>query len=138
MSIIESLRDYILTFPDLPEGAVQIDYLGGEAGQFTLEPVPCDPVYKRYSDGDCMWQFPFVFASRMYYGADVTLCAENQAFFEALADWIEGSDRAGILPALEEGLVPVAIEVASRGYAFAENAETARYQMQLRLLYEKA
>lgn len=135
MSIIESLRDYILTFPDLPEGAVQIDYLGGEAGQFTLERVPGEPVLHRYTDGGCIKQVLFVFASRMYYGADVEQCAENQAFFEALEEWIEENDRDGVLPALTGGRVPERLEVTSSGYAFSEDSESARYQMQLRLVY---
>lgn len=136
MTIIESLRDYIMTFPDLPEGAVCIDYLGGEPGQFTLEPVPADPVYKRYADGECVWQYLFVFASRAYYGADVALCAENQGLFEKLAAWIRENDAAGDYPDLGDGKTAAGMEVVSSGYVLTEGTEAARYQMQLRLVYE--
>lgn len=135
MSIIESLRDYILTYPELPPGAVQIDYLGAEAGQFTLEPTPCDPIYKQYTDGDCIRQFEFVFASRAYFGADVALCAENQGLFESLAAWITEQNDADNLPDLGESLQALGIEVTSSGYVISEDAGSARYQMQLRLLY---
>lgn len=136
MSIIESLRAYFMTFPDLPEGAVGIDFLGAEPTQFTLEPVPCEPVFRQYTDGGCLRQFLFVFASRSYYGADVALCAENQAFFESLSDWVRTQSLAGSLPALGEGRQSVSLDVLSTGYAFSEDANTARYQMQLRLVYD--
>lgn len=137
MSIIEAVREYFITFPDLPEGAVQIDYLGDEATQFTLEAVPCEPVYRQYTDGGCLRQFLFVFASRSYFGADVALCAENQALFEGLADWVYTQDRNGVLPDLGEDKRAVSLHTTSSGYALSENAETARYQMQLRLVYEE-
>lgn len=136
MSIIESLRSYFMTFPGLPEGAVGIDFLGAEPTQFTLEPVPCEPVFRQYTDGGCLRQFLFVFASRSYYGADVALCAENQALFENLAEWVRGQGLAGVLPALGEGRQSVSLDVLSTGYAFSEDANTARYQMQLRLVYD--
>lgn len=138
MSIIESIREFFLTYPELPAGSVQIDFLGAEAGQFTLEPVPCDPVYKKYTDGDCIRQFLFVFASRMYYGADVALCAENQALFEGLEAWIDANDLALTYPDLGEGLTACGMDVLSSGYVISEDADTARYQMQVRLLYEKS
>lgn len=135
MSIIESIREFFLTCPELPAGAVQIDYLGAEPGQFTLERVPGEPVLRRYADGGCIKQFLFVFASRMYYGADVEQCAENQALFEALEEWVDANGRAGVLPTLTDGRIPENLEVTSSGYAFSESSNSARYQMQLRLTY---
>lgn len=137
MSIVESLRSYILTFPDLAEGAVQIDYLGSEATQYTLESVPCDPVFRQYTDGGCLRQYLFVFASREYYDADVALCSRNQAFYEALGRWIREQNHAGNLPDLGEHCRAVSLDVLTSGYAFSEDANTARYQMQLRLIYEE-
>lgn len=136
MSIIEHLREFMIGYPDLPAGAVGIDFLGAEPTQFTLEPVPCDPVYKRYADGDIVRQFLFVFASRAYYGDDLTKCAENQALFEGMADWIRACDDSRTLPALDDGQA-VGLEVVSNGYAFSEDAKTARYQMQIRFIYEQ-
>ena len=134
MSIIEALREYIIQFPDLPEGAVCVDFLGAEPSQFTLEAVPCDPVYRRYTDGGALKQYLFVFASRFYFGADVTLCMENQVFFEKLEAWVRSNDRAGILPKLSDAEA-VRLDVVTSGYVFSESPDTARYQMQLRLIY---
>lgn len=137
MTIIEHLREYFLIYPDLPAGDVGIDFLGAEPTQFTLEPVPCEPIFRKYTDGGCLRQFLFVFASRSYYGADVALCAENQALFEGLDRWLRDNEADGILPNLGEHRAAVSLEVRSSGYAFAEGADTARYQMQLRLIYQE-
>lgn len=136
-SVIESLREYILTFPELDEnGCLCVDYLGDQAIEYSVEAVPCNPVYQQYTDGGCMKQFLFLFASREYYSADVNQCIENLAFYEEFADWIFTNNRAGILPDLGER-EPVSIEVLTGGYAFDADSNTARYQMQLRLLYEE-
>lgn len=135
--LIESLREYILTFPDLDEnGRLYVDYLGDQAIEYSVEAVPCDPVFRRYTDGGCMKQFLFVFASREFYSADVNQCIENLAFYEHFEHWITDNNLNGELPDLD-GRSPVSIEVLTGGYAFDADSNTARYQMQLRLLYEE-
>ncbi|MBP0989094.1 MAG: chloramphenicol resistance protein [Oscillospiraceae bacterium] len=135
--LIECVRDFILTFPDLDEnGCLYVDYLGDQAIEYSVETVPCDPVFKRYTDGGCMKQFLFLFASREYYSADVIQCIENLSFYEDFSSWINQKNRSGELPDLD-GRDPVSIEVLTGGYAFDADAETARYQIQLRLLYEE-
>lgn len=135
--IIEAVRNYILTYPDLPEGQVLVDYLGSEAGQFTIEPMPCDLIYKRYTDGGCQKQYLFLLVSREAYSADLLPCIENEQFFEEFAHWIETQNRSRILPKLGIGRFPVSIEIVTGGYAFGEDVDTARYQIQLRLIYEE-
>ena len=137
MSIIESIRDYMLTFPGLHEGDLCIDFLGTEPEQCSLEPVPCDPIYRKYTDGGALKQYLFVFASREYYSADVEQCAANQAFYEDFAAWVRSQNDAGNLPDLGTGKDAFSLEVLTSGYAFSEDAKTARYQIQLRLIYEE-
>ena len=137
MSIIESIRDYMLTFPGLHEGDLCIDFLGAEPEQCSLEPVPCDPIYRKYTDGGALKQYLFVFASREYYSADVEQCAANQAFYEDFAAWVRSQNDAGNLPDLGTGKDAFLLEVLTSGYAFSEDAKTARYQIQLRLIYEE-
>ena len=135
-SLIECVRDYILTFPELDDGFLYVDYLGDQAIEYAVEAVPCDPVFRRYTDGCCMRQFLFVFASREFYSADVNQCIENLAFYEHFERWITDNNLNGELPDLD-GRAPVSIEVLTGGYAFDAESNTARYQMQLRLLYEE-
>lgn len=136
-SLIECVRDFVLTFPELDEdGCLYVDYLGDQAIEYSVEAVPCDPVFRRYTDGGCMKQFLFLFASREFYSADVNQCIENLAFYEHFEHWITNSNLNGVLPDLD-GRTPVSIEVLTGGYAFDADSSTARYQMQLRLLYEE-
>lgn len=138
MSIIESLRDFIITCPHIGANQpVLVDYLGTEVKSTTLEPLPCDPVFRRYVDGGCLRQFLFLFASREIYCADVEQCQANQAFYENFAAWIRDMDDTGDLPDLGEGKQAVRLEILSGGYAFSEGADTARYQIQLRLIYKE-
>jgi hypothetical protein len=137
MSIIESVRDFMLTFPGLHDGDLCIDFLGAEPEQCTLEPVPCNPVYQKYTDGDAQKQYLFAFASREYYSADVRQCAANQAFYEEFAAWIKSQNDSRNLPELGADKYAVSLEVLTSGYVFGEDTDTARYQIQLRLLYEE-
>jgi len=135
--VIESVRNYILGFPELKEGCLMVDILGSEPVEYMVEGVPCDPVYKKYVDGSCIKQFLFIFASREYFSADVNQAIENLEFYEKFGDWIEEQNDSGILPDLGYGREPVSIEVLTSGYSLSEEANTARYQIQLRLLYEE-
>ena len=137
MSIIESVRAFVLTYPDLPDGNVLSDYLGSSACEFTLEPIPCNTIYRQYTDGGALKQYCFLLASRFFYTDDLRQCADNQKFFEDFAAWVTAQDRAGHLPALDEGRTAFSLDVLTHGYVISEDAETARYQIQLRLVYEE-
>ncbi len=136
--LIESIRDYISAFPDLSENCcLLIDYLGDKPVEYTVEAVPCDPVYKEYVDGEKVKQFLFVFASREYFEADVNTCIENLHFYENFEEWIEQNNDNGVFPDLGSNRTPVSLEVLTRGYVLSADEETARYQIQLRLIYEE-
>lgn len=135
--IIECVRSYILDFPELKNGCFLVDFLGNQPVEYVVETVPCDPIFKKYTDGSCMKQFLFMFASREFYNEDVSRCLENNMFYERFADWITERNFNGILPHLGDERCPVSVEVLTRAYAFDADTNTARYQIQLRLLYEE-
>lgn len=135
-SLIECIRDYIMEYPGLKDGLFCVDYLSDTATEYCVEAVPCNPVYQRFTDGGCMKQFLFIFASREWYSADVTQNTENLTFYEDFAKWIRAQNQAGSLPDLD-GREPVSVEVLTGGYAFDADSNTARYQMQLRLIYHE-
>ena len=137
MTITESIREYILGFPELKDGCLLVDFMGNEPIEYTIEPIPCEPIIKRYTDGSCMKQFLFLFASREYFSEDIAVNLGNLEFYEKFEDWIEEQNDNGILPDLGENRDPVSIEVTSRGYAFSADTNTARYQVQLKLTFEE-
>lgn len=135
--LIECIRNYILRFPELKDGYLLVDILGDKPIEYTIETVPCDPVVRKYTDGSCMKQFLFIFASREFFSEDVAQNIENLGFYEKFEDWIKEQNDEGILPDLGDDREPVSIEVLTGGYAFEADTNTARYQIQLRLTYEE-
>lgn len=140
MSIIESIRDYIMKCPFLEElKEVNIDFLPDNPDTYSIEQTPSEPIVKRYMDGTTDRQITFVFACRMYYSDELINNINNSGFFEKFQDWLFDNSEEGILPKLEENLIPEKIEAISSGYLYdiSGDLSNARYQIQCRLLYEK-
>ena len=135
--LIECIRNYILRFPELKDGYLLVDILGDKPIEYTIETVPCAPVVRKYTDGSCMKQFLFIFASREFFSEDVAQNIENLGFYEEFEDWIKEQSEEGIRHDLGDDREPVSIEVLTGGYAFEADTNTARYQIQLRLTYEE-
>ena len=56
--IIDSIREYVRTYPDIDNRKINIDYLG-DGMEYSIDPIGVDPIYKRYVDGSCLKQFQF-------------------------------------------------------------------------------
>jgi hypothetical protein len=134
--IIDKIREYFLKCPLLDELArFNVDYLGVEPVEYTIDSQPTTPVIKRYTDGGALKQYVFVFGSREYYGSDVLQNLENSGFFERFAEWVEEQSEKGNLPELEGNKQAISMEVLTSGYLFSANEDNARYQIQCRLIY---
>lgn len=136
-SVIESIRDYICDCPLLKDGKIGVDWLGDEPVEYVIEPVPAEPVVKRYADGGALKQCLFVFASRESYGADVLDNLGNCGFYESFAAWLEEKNNAGEYPALEGNKLATSIAATTCGYLFDATANTGRYQIQCNLQYQE-
>lgn len=53
------------------------------------------------------------------------------------AEWIYEQDCNGNLPILGEKRTAVGLEILTKGYQLYADANTARYQIQMRLIYEE-
>ena len=140
MSIVESVKNFILTCPFLDElKQVNVDFLPEDANTYSIEEVPSETVIRKFVDGSSERQFVFVFASRLYYSDEVRNNIDNSGFFEDFQNWLEECTENDILPEMAEGLMPYKIEAQSSGYLFDINGnlKNARYQIQCRLLYDK-
>lgn len=135
MTIVESIRNFILTCPFLADGHVRIDYLGANSTEYTIDSVPCTEVVKKYIDGSCIKQHVFVFASRESYGANELQNIENSGFYEKFAAWLKEQTEINSLPILQEGKKAQKIEAQSTGYLISSTPNEARYQVQCRLVY---
>ena len=137
--IIGSLREYIKTCPYLDEFSkgINVDYLAEDSTTYSIEEVPCEPIIKKYVNGDTVRQYDFIFCSREAYGPDVLQNIENCGFYEDFADWIESESLKGNLPVLRNGMESRKLNVTTTGYAFQTDIDKARYQIQLKLIYFK-
>lgn len=135
MEIIQAIRSYIAACPLLKNGViVGVDQL--RAGiSYTVDTTPCNPVVQQYTDGGSKRQFQFIFASREKYGEKVLENLQNSGFYEAFADWVERNNWRGVFPELGEYRTPFGVQILSNGYAYDTGDNTARYQIQLSLLY---
>ncbi len=137
MTIIEKIKEFFEECPLLEKGRVNVNYLGTEQADYSLEAVPAQPVVRRYVDGPELRQFVFVFASREFCDEDMSQNMETARFYEELAEWIEERNGSGKLPLLDGGLEAMRLEVTAGGYLFSARSGTARYQLQCRLIYRK-
>jgi len=136
MTLIESVRNYILTCPFLEDYKLSVDFLSNEES-YTIDPVPSETLIEADILGNETNQFLFVFASREYYGEDALNNMENSGFYEKFSDWIKENNDNGILPVLETGKTATEIQALGLGYLMNNDDSTARYQIQLRMVYEQ-
>ena len=140
MTIIESVKNFILTCPHLDELArVNVDFLPERADTYSIEEVPSQTVIRRYLDGSSERQFLFVFAARLSYSDEIRNNIDNSGFFEDFENWLEDCTKKEIFPQMKEGLTPSKIEAISSGYLFDISGDLtkSRYQIQCRLIYDK-
>ena len=135
MTVIESVREYIRTFPGVSGERLNVDFLPEEAQSYSVDVIPSAETIKRYVDGSSIRQFLFVFASRTYYGPEIRQQIDNIGLFESFSRWLDTNTQKGIFPLLDGGREPRKIEVTTSGYAFSPGEDTARYQIQCRLEY---
>lgn len=137
-TVIKSLFNWFANCEVLnKDSELNVEYLGDEATQYSIEVVPCSPILKQYADGSMYCQYIFNFASRELYGEDAQLNIENLEFFERLEEWIAEQNVNNHLPKLPDNCTTQSINVLSSGYIMDNDTKTARYQIQCRLKYIK-
>ncbi len=121
---------------DLLDGdKLNVDFLPDESATYSVDVVPVTPILKRYLDGSSRRQFLFVLSTRAYYGALYRQQLDNLAFFEDFEEWLDAQNRRKNFPDLGDDRVGQKLEVTTSGYAFAPQTDSARYQIQCKLIY---
>jgi len=135
MSMMQSLRAYLRTCPLLAQERLNVDFLEGEAGAYSLESAPGQVILRRYADGSSVRQLPFTLSSRAFYGPDIRRNLDSLGFFEGLSEWLEDQSASGNLPEAGGGRRALAVRALTHGYAYAAETDSARYQIQCALDY---
>ncbi len=136
MSIIESVKTFIATYPDLTANVpLSVDALGNTPTEYGIIPLPGGKTIETYINGGSLREFPFAFQSTMST-ADELERIENSGFYEDFADWLESQTLAGTLPTMETGKTAETIEAVGWGYIQDQGESgTAIYQITCRLIY---
>lgn len=131
--IIEKLRDFISTCPYFgEESRINVNYIGVDMS-YSVDPLPCTPIIKRYTDGGTMKQFQFQLSSKELYDEDARINIENSGFYENFAVWLEHAK----MDELDEHKKPNYFEVLNSGYLYDVDGNKARYAIECRLIYEE-
>jgi len=135
MSMIQAVRDYLLTCPLMEGNLIHVDALGGKPTEYAVIPVPGDRKKKEYLDGGSDREYPFLIQS-VLSTADELERIENSGVYEALADWLEEQTEAGNLPTLSAGKTAESIEAVSWGFVYEQGeSATGIYQITCKLAY---
>ena len=134
--MVEKIKDYFLEHVTLSSEFNEIlaDFLGEDAINYTIEPVPVEPILRQYSDGGYLAQFVFQFSSREYYDNSIAQNISNLDFYERFQNEIETNNKEGVLPDIE-GIQ--SIECLTNGTIQDVESGTAKYAIQMRIIYEK-
>ncbi|MBQ7975405.1 MAG: hypothetical protein IJ300_06935 [Clostridia bacterium] len=133
--IIDGIRKYLKDCPLLEGGKIKVDFLPSEANKYSIEPVPVNPLIRKYVDGSCQKQYVFEFASRKSIDANDLTNLENNGFYEQLEAWINENNRAKKFPQLGDGKYAQRVECLTHGYNYGQDGKTGRYQIQCRVIY---
>lgn len=135
--IIESVRNFILKCPFLEDWRVNIDYLNVPMS-YSIDPLPADPIVRKYTDGGAVKQFVFAFTSKEEFDGDARTGIENSGFYQQFEEWIEEQNNLRNLPELEsEKQQSVSIDTIQSGYLYDAETDLGQYQIQCRLIYKQ-
>ena len=134
MTILQSLRAYFVSCPALASD-LGADFLDRNVGAFALEALPSQEVVTAYTDGGALRRFLFLISSRCSYGRDAVENMDNGVPYEEVCAWLKAQEAAGNLPQLTEGRQAVRLRPLTGGYVLEGEGGTARYQMQLEMIY---
>lgn len=137
MTIIESVRVWLRTYPPLKDGRLGVDCLPEEAQAYSIDSIPGPEVIQSYMDGSALKQFDFVLSSREFWGDEIAQNTDNLRWYEAFSKWVRDQNRRPKnLPKLGAERTAQKVEVTTSGYPFlvSENGK-ARYQIQCKCTY---
>lgn len=136
--MITTLKTYFeTTCPLLTGRRLNITCLDEKPHACVLIPGSDPPVITRYPDGGALCQYVFIFSTREYFDASVRENLAVAKFYEDFEQWLELQNAYGDLPKLKGSKESICIEPLSRGYLFDASGQSAKYQIKLRLIYEK-
>lgn len=135
-NIISEIRAFILKCPYLDGNIVNVNYIGAQMS-YSVDPLPCDPVLKKYVDGGAIKQYQFAFTSKEEYDEDARANIESSGFYEHFEEWLELQSHEGLSVDLGSKKTAVRFETLNKGYLYDVDGKDARYRIECRLVYRQ-
>lgn len=139
MNVIQALKDYFNTYPELETKTIFVNFLKEQGSSFSIVPSPVQPLTITNIDGTYEKKFAFQLIGRFAYSNELAMNIKNSNFFQELEEWIIDNNENDILPELGDGYQSLALRVTSNGYlmGISPDGRTGQYQINLELTYEK-
>ena len=141
-SVAQALHEWFRGCPLLQTGSkVGVDYLADTQDQYAIYATPSSIRTRENVLGEEVPEdiqtLNFVFASHQPYGADTMQNIQNQEFYEGVVSWIWQQNNARRLPSIPCGTARSIVPTLTAFISDA-GADTARYQISLKLTYRRA
>ncbi len=132
---LKAIREYLYDNKIIDEkNKINVDFLGEEPTEFSIVPVPVDPIVETYINGISYRQYQFQLLSCQEYGSDVMTNLSNSSFYGELYEKIEKLNKERTLPNIK-GIDK--IKCLDNGAIQSATPNTARYSILMQILYYK-
>lgn len=135
--VLRELRDFFLGCPLFLGKRVNVNFLGHNEGDISIEPKGDFSVIKKYCDGKKVYSQDFCISIRCGFDANVELNLSDSAFLESVALWIGNQNKKGILPSLKDGLSAVSIAVTRMPHIYDSSVQGATMRLEFSLTYRE-
>ena len=132
-----AIREFLRGCPGLSGREININYLGYNEGDCSLEPVGEADVLKIYCDGKRVCSCDFCIGVRCGFDENSNLNLKDVEFLEKLVLWLEKQNSLGVLPELSQGFSAVGIGIKTMPHLFESSVQGARMQFEFTLTYRE-
>lgn len=137
--IIDAVREYMLSCPNLSGKKININCLGTKMRSLSIDNVSSESVIKKYCDGGSLKQAVFILAVRDRYDEALGENLYVMNLLEEIEDWIYKQNIINNLPILDSSNMSArSIEVTKSGYLYDTSMSSGRWQLEFRIVYEQS
>ena len=115
-------------------GEMNINFLGNEPNNYSLDKIPVVTEVQKWITGDTLNRDVYSFRSRMNYSADTITNIENIGFYETFEKIIKQKNDNNILPEID-GIQ--SISCLNCGTMNNANTNTAEFDIQIQIEYRE-
>lgn len=137
----ENLRFWLRTCPAVSKvDRFNVDFMGENPIEYALFSSPSSFTYKTDILGnvtlDPIQELNYIFQLLCPYGKDIPQNLTNLEFFTDVINWIIQQNALKNFPEIEEGTV-ISVMPTLSPYVFTADADSARYQIQMKIRYRR-